>query len=181
LLGENHRLREELLAHGKTAPAELLEFKSRPWSVKRPGELGAFSIYRMKLRVSPPGELPFEVEITDQWRADHLIYEPRVGERVSVLYSPEDHSKVVLGGPPLGGSAKGGTDMGSQASGGMDDELAQLAALDAEERQDSPPPPAAPAAGPGRLDQLQQLADLHERGVLNDDEFAAEKARILGG
>jgi hypothetical protein len=31
-----------------------------------------------------------------------------------------------------------------------------------------------------RLDQLSRLGDLHERGVLTDDEFAAEKARLLG-
>jgi hypothetical protein len=28
--------------------------------------------------------------------------------------------------------------------------------------------------------QLQALADLHDRGKLTDDEFAAEKARVLG-
>ncbi len=28
--------------------------------------------------------------------------------------------------------------------------------------------------------QLSQLADLHERGVLSDDEFAAQKAKLLG-
>jgi hypothetical protein len=28
--------------------------------------------------------------------------------------------------------------------------------------------------------QLQTLADLHDRGKLTDDEFAAEKARLLG-
>jgi Short C-terminal domain len=30
------------------------------------------------------------------------------------------------------------------------------------------------------LDELSKLADLHERGVLSDAEFAAEKAKILG-
>jgi len=30
-------------------------------------------------------------------------------------------------------------------------------------------------------DQLQQLADLHQQGVLSDDEFAAAKAKVLGG
>jgi hypothetical protein len=29
--------------------------------------------------------------------------------------------------------------------------------------------------------QLTRLADLHERGVLSDDEFAAQKTKILGG
>ena len=41
---------------------------------------------------------------------------------------------------------------------------------------------AAPAAAAG-LDltsQLQQLAQLHNAGVLSDDEFAAAKAKLLG-
>jgi Short C-terminal domain len=42
------------------------------------------------------------------------------------------------------------------------------------------PPPAAPAAGPSMADQLQQIADLHQQGVLSDDEFAAAKAKLLG-
>jgi hypothetical protein len=45
------------------------------------------------------------------------------------------------------------------------------------------PPPAAPAAPPAddRIEQLKELAALKEQGVLSDQEFAAEKARILGG
>jgi hypothetical protein len=45
----------------------------------------------------------------------------------------------------------------------------------------------APAAGApadpeeGRLRRLERLAELHEKGVLSDEELAAEKARILGG
>ena len=31
-----------------------------------------------------------------------------------------------------------------------------------------------------RLERLQKLADLHDRGVLTDAEFAVEKAKILG-
>jgi hypothetical protein len=42
----------------------------------------------------------------------------------------------------------------------------------------APPPPAAPA---NEMDQLKQLADLHASGALTDDEFAAAKAKILGG
>ena len=29
------------------------------------------------------------------------------------------------------------------------------------------------------IDQLNQLADLHQRGVLTDDEFAAAKAKVF--
>ena len=48
--------------------------------------------------------------------------------------------------------------------------------------QQAPPPPAAVAA-PAEDDataQLQNLAQLHQQGVLTDEEFAAAKAKILG-
>jgi hypothetical protein len=43
-------------------------------------------------------------------------------------------------------------------------------------------PPGTPAQGPSTddADRLSKLADLHDRGVLTDAEFAAEKAKILG-
>ena len=43
------------------------------------------------------------------------------------------------------------------------------------------PVPAPRAAGPSMTDQLNQLAELHNQGVLSDDEFAAAKAKLLGG
>jgi hypothetical protein len=42
-----------------------------------------------------------------------------------------------------------------------------------------PPPSAAPAADP--IQQLKDLAALRDQGVLTDEEFQAQKARILGG
>ena len=39
------------------------------------------------------------------------------------------------------------------------------------------PPAAAP---PDPIEQLKQLADLHSQGVLTDEEFAAQKAKLLG-
>jgi len=41
------------------------------------------------------------------------------------------------------------------------------------------PSPAVPAA-PSTVDQLTSLAELRERGVLTDEEFEAEKQRLLG-
>jgi hypothetical protein len=38
--------------------------------------------------------------------------------------------------------------------------------------------PAAPTADP--IAQLKQLGELHESGVLTDEEFAAQKAKLLG-
>jgi len=50
-------------------------------------------------------------------------------------------------------------------------------------RDAGPPPqaapaPAAPAADP--IEQLTQLGALHQQGVLTDEEFAAQKAKLLG-
>ena len=42
-----------------------------------------------------------------------------------------------------------------------------------------PPPPPAPAADP--IAQLKDLAALRDQGILTDDEFAAQKAKILAG
>ena len=43
------------------------------------------------------------------------------------------------------------------------------------------PPQAAPAApAPDPVGQLKELAALREQGVLTDEEFAAQKAKILG-
>jgi len=41
-----------------------------------------------------------------------------------------------------------------------------------------PPPPAAPEADP--IEQLKQLGQLHAQGILTDEEFAAQKAKLLG-
>jgi hypothetical protein len=40
-----------------------------------------------------------------------------------------------------------------------------------------PPPPAAPAADP--VQQLKELAELKNQGILTEEEFAAQKAKIL--
>jgi hypothetical protein len=52
------------------------------------------------------------------------------------------------------------------------------------EQQQAPPAPAEPApaaaASSPMVDQLNQLAALHQQGVLSDDEFTAAKAKLLG-
>jgi hypothetical protein len=51
-------------------------------------------------------------------------------------------------------------------------------------QQYAAPPPPAPAAAPAgedRIEQLKDLAALKAQGVLTEEEFAAEKARILAG
>ena len=47
--------------------------------------------------------------------------------------------------------------------------------------QQAPPPPPAPApATQSVVEQLKELAALKEQGILTEEEFAAQKAKILG-
>jgi hypothetical protein len=44
-----------------------------------------------------------------------------------------------------------------------------------------PPPQAAPAAAAADpIEQLKQLGELRQQGILTDEEFAAQKAKLLG-
>jgi hypothetical protein len=44
-----------------------------------------------------------------------------------------------------------------------------------------PPPQAAPApAAADPIEQLKQLGELRQQGILTDEEFAAQKAKLLG-
>jgi Short C-terminal domain len=45
--------------------------------------------------------------------------------------------------------------------------------------QYAPPPPAG-NGGSDPIQQLKELAALREQGILTDEEFAAQKARLLG-
>lgn len=53
--------------------------------------------------------------------------------------------------------------------------------------QQAPPAPAAPApasaapAGGSMIDQLKELGELKQQGILTEEEFAAQKAKLLAG
>jgi hypothetical protein len=73
---------------------------------------------------------------------------------------------------------------GSQQQGSQQQDYQQQAPP--QYQQQAPPqyqqqaPPQAPAASSPMIDQLNQLAALHQQGVLTDDEFAAAKAKLFG-
>jgi len=70
----------------------------------------------------------------------------------------------------------------------QDQEMAQEQRIGDLEAQSAPPtayaapPPAPAAAGPSddAIAKLTQLGQLHEQGVLTDEEFARQKALLLG-
>jgi len=58
----------------------------------------------------------------------------------------------------------------------------QQYAQQAQQAQQAPPPqPAVPAAGgSSTIEQLKELGELKAQGILTEEEFAAQKAKLLG-
>jgi len=70
-----------------------------------------------------------------------------------------------------------------QASKYADKDAQIYAEREAAYQQQAAPPVAAPPAAPAESDMIKQLKDLgelHAQGILTDEEFAAQKAKILG-
>jgi Short C-terminal domain len=59
-------------------------------------------------------------------------------------------------------------------------EAQQQAAAPAPAPEAAPAPAAAPAGGDSVIDQLKQLGELKSQGILTEEEFAAQKAKLLG-
>jgi hypothetical protein len=168
MLYKHERLEKKLREHGRAAPAEILAMRTEgrgnsaraSWS-NDDDLTTSWTLCRLELRVMPPGEPPFEATVRTRlntWKTK--------GATVPVLYDPDDHDKVVVDYESDARATMEGKTMGEDP---------ELAALDALEKAEG----ASAPAESDRLDQLKQLADLHERGALTDAEFAAEKQRIL--
>jgi len=93
--------------------------------------------------------------------------------------------RPVMRAATMAGGAALAYHAGKKVQSGRDMDAAQNAEMDAlaEQQQAMAQAPAQPAGGMSQaaIDQLSQLAQLHEQGVLTDEEFAAQKAKILGG
>jgi membrane protease subunit (stomatin/prohibitin family) len=87
---------------------------------------------------------------------------------------------VVGGGAYVAGRSMGRqAEQRDQAEADQDQRLGQLEQQQAPQQQPYQSAPAAPETSP-MIDQLNQLAALHEQGVLSDAEFAAAKAKVFG-
>jgi hypothetical protein len=95
---------------------------------------------------------------------------------------------AVGGGAYMAGKSRANS---QAASAEQDQRIADLEAQQAMAQQPAqmappppPPPPPAPPASAGPSDdmiaKLTQLGQLHEQGILTDEEFAQQKARVLG-
>ena len=59
-------------------------------------------------------------------------------------------------------------------------ELEQQQQMMQQQQPMAAPPPAAGGGGDDMIAQLEKLGQLHEQGILTDEEFAAQKQKLLG-
>jgi hypothetical protein len=59
-------------------------------------------------------------------------------------------------------------------------EAGQEARLEGLESQPAAAPPAAGGLSPDAMEQLKSLGQLHDQGILTDQEFEQQKAKVLG-
>ncbi len=89
---------------------------------------------------------------------------------------------VVRRRPLLRAAAVGGTFAAGRAMGRRAAAQDTAQAAQGQQAQPAVPAQSSPASSEASMmDQLSQLSTLHQQGALTDDEFAAAKAKVLGG
>jgi putative oligomerization/nucleic acid binding protein len=190
MLGKpSRRTRKKLEAHGRIAPAVVLEISERGMSVTNGNDsivANTEVVLKARLRVEPEGVPAFEVH--QRFRFPQLAV-PGIGSHVSVRYDPDDHDNIMIDDSQAAVlatmSARTGLDLGGLLSTIRDtkadhpgDRPAMQQALLASLGQGAAVVPM-PMPAPDATGQSERLAELHASGALTDDEFSAAKARIL--
>jgi hypothetical protein len=161
--------------NGHTAPATVLELeKSKALQFKDTGvgtQAGvqatqeiALAKDKCRITVKPEGEPEFEavVEVSDDdFSPPQYPFRPRTA--LMVLFDPADHQRVAIDVAATWAKWEALTEEKAN-------EQANESALAAAQ--------SAPAT-PDVTEQLARLADLRDRGVLTEQEFDAEKAKLL--
>jgi Short C-terminal domain len=170
LLGDTSKLESQLRERGRRAPAEVLECSvSATISDGSNLAMAVQAVCKLRLRVEPPGEPPFEGELKQRFGQFAI---PAPGSRVEVLYDPDDRGKLVVESASVAAL---------QAEGVPVAELMQRAVSDPTKFRDEMLGHAGPAPEPADpLAQLERLAALRQRGALTAEEFEAQKKRLLG-
>lgn len=195
MLGElSKRKRKKLEESGTRAPATVVEIAEKGMTITNGNEqivANTKVILKTKLLVEPEGQPSFEIE--EKFRYSQFGI-PSAGQKLAVIFDPNDHDTIMLDDDPMaavssmmagtGASAEQQalvTNLTSASLGGADP--AQLQAMaqqfaqqNAVAFQTSGQP--APAADP--VDQLTKLSELKDKGALTQEEFDAQKKKILG-
>jgi hypothetical protein len=72
--------------------------RKMPGETLAPSNTGAWYVRKTKLKIRPEGEPEFEMEGKIRY-GDHGLKLPKAGAEISVIYDPNDHSKVMVAPP----------------------------------------------------------------------------------
>ncbi len=141
------------------------------------GIMAAFGLHELSKQTAEefPGLTFGEILAPTRKKIATAVSDANLGERASKLKLPEVRRPGTMGipdvrrGPGRGGgrrdaSGEGGSGGGREAGGAGRGDEAPTQVMNDED---------------ARLSRLERLGTLHEKGVLSDEEFAAEKARLL--
>jgi hypothetical protein len=150
---------EELFATGSKGAGTVVGVKDTGMTVNDNPRV------KMTFRVEPiDGGAAFDVEKTTTVSRVEI---PRQGDRYPVFYDAED--------PSLWAYAAVSDDNGRATMRQIFGDVAETFV-----GMNAPGAPAPQAEVQDTVEQIKQLADLHSQGLLTDDEFAAQKAKLLG-
>jgi hypothetical protein len=159
-------------------------------------------LWDLDVKVKPENGDPFDAHLEAKLPQYTMLM---VGSTVPVVFDPNDHSQVTLDMSPQGwidasmaSASQMGALAGNPALAAPIKEMMEAALKDPvafrqhamEEAQKAfgaagftvvGATAGAPQTGEAAMvDTLQKLADLHKQGVLTDEEFAQQKAKLLG-
>jgi hypothetical protein len=179
------RLEKKLLANGREAKAEVLAARPTINSITGTGGFPLKALkWHLSLRVAPVDEPQFDIDFAPWLKGGFM---PSVGLTVDVLYDPGNHSQLVVD-PRKQDTIKDMLAVAQQQQSAIVSAFAasqqqaggsgrRIVVLEPGGQIVQAGGQAAPAADP--VDQLQKLVDLRDRGALSEDEFVAEKSKIL--
>jgi len=199
MFGMHPELRRRLEKHGVRATAQVVSARQTHVSVTsgNPNLVQNTTIeWKLTVRITPPGAPSFDADVDGNFPQ---MGGPIEGSTVSVLYDPDDHSKVVVDTSDAGQiDAVAGQMAAIAAKGGRTvDPAALAAALKSQDQAGIRALFGAPAEGSGvvlaggqappaaggqdPVELLAELQELHQQGVVSDEEFDTQKQRLLGG
>jgi hypothetical protein len=91
MFGSNDRLEQKLQERGAQAQAVLRSAEKTTDIAMRDGQ--TWFVWKLGLRVRPLGEPEFDAQLRQRYRSGRT---PTVGSTVSVLFDPDNHSKVCI-------------------------------------------------------------------------------------
>jgi hypothetical protein len=165
LFKSKKKVASELMASGSKAVGTVVSVQDTGMTVNDNPRI------KMTFRIEPLDGTPaFDAQKT---RTISRVQIPRQGDRFPVWYDPAEPTKTWM-------FSTVADDTGRETLRQLFGDVANTFV-----GMNAPAPPAAAATpasaqGPDTVEALKQLADLHQQGLLTEDEFNEQKKKLLG-